>query len=84
MPRNPHQPPFHAGMLVRRIVVNDHVHFQLRWNTLINVSQEIQIFLMAMPPTALAEYAACSRVQRCEKRGRTVATVVMRYALHVA
>jgi hypothetical protein len=38
------EPTFYPRMLVRPVVIHDHVDVQLCWHVVLNLSQEIQIF----------------------------------------
>lgn len=78
------QPGPHPGMLVRGVVIHDQMHLQILRHALIDVPQEGQILLMAVPSLALGEDFAVGDVQCSEQGGRAVAHVVMRDALDIA
>lgn len=63
------QPGFDAGMLMRRVVVDDDVDVEFGRDGLVDGPQEAQKFLMAMPRLAFCQYRAIEHIE-CSKQGR--------------
>ena len=78
------QPAFDAGMFVRGVVVNDQVHLQVLGHVLLDLSEEIQIFLMPVPLATLREHFAVGRIQGGKQRGGPVTSIIVGHSLDVA
>jgi len=73
-----------AGMLVRGIVIDDQMNLEILGHRGLDVAQELQKLLVAMPALALGEDLPRRDVQRREQRGRPVSEVVVRDPLDIA
>lgn len=66
-----------VGVLVRGIVVRDHVHVQPGGHRPVDGPQEPEVLVMPVPVHAFADHASDGHVERGEQRGRAVALVVV-------
>lgn len=78
------KPASDLRMLVRGVVVDDQMDLEFVGHGGLDVAQELQELLVAMPALALGEDLALSDVQRREQRGRPVSDVVVRDPLDIA
>ncbi len=80
----PRKPTLDGRMFVRRVVVGNKVNGKVLRHRGIDHAQELQPFLVAMPPHARADDRSIQRVQRSKERGGSIALVVMRHRGAVA
>jgi len=71
-------------MFVRRVIVHDDMHLQIRGHSLVNLSQEIQIFLMAVTSPTVGDHFAIRRIRGSEQRGGAMPSIIVSHPLHVA
>lgn len=85
MPARPTcEPRLDLRMAVGGTVVDDAVDVQLGGYGVVDLAQEGQEFLVSVARFAGSEHCAIEHVQRREPRGRSVALVVVGYALDIA
>ena len=75
--RMPGQPSPHLGVLVGGIVVEDDVDHLAGRHGALDAIEEADELLMPVPLHASADDRAVEHVERCERRGRAVAFVVV-------
>src|SRR5208282_6593824 len=75
----PCQPAPHLGVLMGGVVIADQVKLAVERNGLVDQTEKLEPFLMAMPLLAQAEDLAVGRIQRGEQSGGAVAFVVVRH-----
>src|SRR5215210_8034792 len=73
------QPAAHLGMLVRRGVIDDEVQVLVGGRDIVDNSQKLQPFLVAVSVVAHADHRAIQGVQRGKQRRRAVTLVVVRH-----
>src|ERR1043166_9929065 len=73
------QPVLHLGMLVRPVVVQNHMDAQLSRDALIDLAQELAELDVAMPREAGTDHRALDGVQSGKQRRGAIALVVMRH-----
>lgn len=78
------QPGTDLRMFMRGIVIDDEMDRQVARHTGVDVAQEREKLLMAMPSPALADDRSGSHIQGGEQRRSAVTDIVMRDALHIA
>lgn len=62
------KPNFNFRMLVRAVVVTDQVDIEVFGNVGLDVTQQGEEFLMAMPRFSLIQHTAVGDVERCKTR----------------
>src|SRR5437016_4429680 len=62
------KPTFHRGMLVRPVVVNYLMDFEILRNIFVYNLEKIQIFLMTMPVSAFGDHRSGGNIQGGKKR----------------
>src|SRR5438552_8219668 len=77
--RMPCQPALHFGMFMGSVVIANQVQLPVGGNGLVDETEKLEPFLMAMPLLAQAEDLAVGGVQSGEQSGRAVAFVVVRH-----
>jgi len=82
-PRPFQKPPADQGRLMGAIVVQDHMHVQVGWDMGLDRIKELPELARPMPLMEGTDDAARLHVQGREQRGRAMAAVVMRPALHL-
>ena len=75
------QPRFDFGMIVRAVVVQNHVDCQLSGHSTVDLSQELPKFDVAMSRIAGANDLPFQHIQRREQARGTVALVIMGHGL---
>ena len=78
------EPAFDLGMLVGAVVVDDEVEIEVWAHAGVDVLEEAQKLLVAMPRLALGDDLAGGHVQGGKEVGGTVTDVAMRDAFDVA
>ena len=70
-------PAFNAGMLMGCVIVNDEVQVEPRRGLTIYLAQEFEELFMAMAIETFSDNGSLKHVERCEKRRRAVANIVV-------
>lgn len=78
------QPALHPGMLVSGIVINDQMDLQVSRDVRLDMLQEVEVLLMAVPSLALSENLARGDIERGIERQGSVADIVVGHTLHIA
>src|SRR5438445_9453351 len=73
------EPALDVGMLMRPVVVQDHVNVEVRGDALIDLAQELAELDVAVARIARADDGPLQGVQGGEQGGGAVALVVMRH-----
>jgi len=76
--RVPAYPARHPGMFVRPIVVHNEMQIEMGRRLGVNLLEEPDELLMAMPRQAIADYVPIKQVQRGKQGRRAMAFIVMR------
>ena len=71
------QPSLHPGMLVSGIVIDDQMNLQILRDIRIDMLQEVEVVLMAVPLLAFCEDLARGDIERGKERQGAVADIVM-------
>ena len=69
---------------MRGVVVHDDVHLQGFRHVFLDLSEEVQIFLMSVTLSALRQHFALGRVQRGKQGGGAMPSVVVGHTLDIA
>ena len=77
------QPSAHLGMFVGGIVVDDQVEFEFWRHRPVQVTQEREELLMAVPRLTFREHSAGGDIQSREQSGGAMADIVMSHAFDV-
>src|SRR6267142_905676 len=70
-------PAFNAGMLMGCVIVDDEVQVEPRRGLTIYLAQEFEELFMAMAIETFSDNGSLKHVERCEKRRRAVANIVV-------
>ena len=70
-------PAFNAGMLMGCVLVDDEVQVEPRRGLTIYLAQEFEELFMAMAIETFSDNGSLKHVERCEKRRRAVANIVV-------
>ncbi len=82
--RSVRQPRLDLGVLVRGIVVHDHVDVQIGGDGLVNAAQERQKFLMPMSGFAFGQYRPVKQIERSKESRCAMADIIVRHAFRIA
>ena len=73
------QPYLNLGVIVRTIVVHDHMDRQAFGSFTVDLPQKLPEFDVAMPRITRADDLPFQHIQRCEQAGSAVAFVIVRH-----
>jgi hypothetical protein len=77
----PTQPAFHLGMLLRRVVIHDEMHFPIGGRLRVDEPQEAQPFLVPMLAHTGSDHLPVQGVEGRKQRRRAISFVVVRHRL---
>jgi hypothetical protein len=71
------EPGSDLGVLMGGVIVDDQVQLAIRWRLRVDLLEESQPFLMAMPGLAAAQHGAIECIERGEQCGGAMALIIM-------
>ena len=71
------EPSFDLGVLVSGVVIYDQVQLAIRWRLRVDLLEEAQPFLIAMPGLAAAKHGTIECVESGEQCGGAMALIIM-------
>ena len=79
-----HEPGAHFGVLMRGIVIDNHMEVEFGWDIGLDMAQKRQELLMTMTRLALRQDRAIEEVEGGKQRGRAMALIVVGDPLDIA